>query len=178
LLRFVVDENKYEPETETIIAILKNVLSDLKRHHITLGIENHDRFKATDLRRMMETISDDLVGICLDSSNSIGAGEGLAWVADVLAPYTVNFHIKDFCIRRFPHNMGFTVEGAPTGKGMLDLSMVMEKLAKYNRCQSAILEQWTVPGNNMDETIEKEKQWAVEGIQYLKQLPYFKSENI
>ena len=113
LLRFVIDENKYEPEIETIVAILKNVLPDLKKHNITLGIENHDRFKAIELRRLIEAISDDHVGVCLDSANSIGAGEGLEWVADVLAPYTVNFHMKDFCIQRFPHNMGFTVAGIP-----------------------------------------------------------------
>ena len=123
----------------------------------------------------MEAISDDHIGICLDSVNSIGAGEGLEWVADRLAPYTVNLHIKDFSIRRFPNNMGFTVAGAPAGKGMLDLPMIMEKLTKYNRCQSAILEQWVVPENNLDDTIKKEKQWAVEGIQYLRQLSYFKS---
>jgi 3-oxoisoapionate decarboxylase len=178
LLRFVIDENKYEPEIETIIAILKNGLPELKKYGITLGIENHDRFKATELRSVIEAISDDHVGVCLDSVNSIGAGEGLEWVADVLAPYTVNLHIKDFCIRRFPHNMGFTVAGAPTGKGMLDLSMIMEKLSKYNRCQSAILEQWTVPESHLDETLKKEKQWAIEGIQYLAHLPYFRSHTL
>ena len=175
LLRFVVDDANYAPDIEKIIAILKNILPDLKKHKITLGIENHDRFKAKDLQHIMEAISDDHIGICLDSVNSIGAGEGLEWVADMLAPYTVNLHIKDFSIRRFPNNMGFTVAGAPAGKGMLDLSMIMEKLAKYNRCQSAILEQWVVPENVLDDTIKKEKQWAVEGIQYLRQLGYFKS---
>lgn len=178
LLRFVIDEHNYEPEIEIIIAILKNALPDLKKHGITLGIENHDRFRAIELRRVIEAISDDHVGVCLDSVNSIGAGEGLEWVADVLAPYTVNLHIKDFCIRRFPHNMGFTVAGAPAGKGMLNLPMVMEKLSRYNRCQSAILEQWTVPESHLDETIKKERQWALEGIQYLKQLPYFKSNTL
>ena len=175
LLRFVIDGANYAPDIETIIAILKNILPELKKHKITLGIENHDRFKAKELQRIMEAISDDHIGICLDSVNSIGAGEGLEWVADRLAHYTVNLHIKDFMIRRFPNNMGFTVAGAPAGKGMLDLSMIMEKLAKYNRCQSAILEQWVVPENNLDDTIKKEKQWAVEGIQYLRQLSYFKS---
>lgn len=174
LLRFVVDEAKYEPELETITSILKNILPHLKKHNITLGIENHDRFRAIELRNIMEAISDDHVGICLDSVNSIGAGEGLEWVTDVLAPYTVNLHIKDFSIRRFSHNMGFTIAGAPTGKGMLDLSMIMEKLSKYNRCQSAILEQWVIPEGNLDDTIKKEKQWAMEGVQYLKQLPYFR----
>lgn len=176
LLRFVIDENKYEPELKTITPILKNILPHLKKHNITLGIENHDRFKAVELRNMMDAISDHNIGICLDTVNSIGAGEGLEWVTDVLAPYTVNLHIKDFSIRRFSHNMGFTVAGAPAGKGMLDLSSVMEKLSKHKRCQSAVLEQWVIPEKELIETIQKEKQWAIEGIKYLKQLPYFRED--
>jgi 3-oxoisoapionate decarboxylase len=176
LLRFVVDGHNYEPALETITTMLKNILPNLKKHKITLGIENHDRFRAVELRNIMETISDDHIGICLDSVNSIGAGEGLEWVTNVLAPYTVNLHIKDFSIRRFSHNMGFTVAGAPAGTGMLDLSMIMEKLSKYNRCQSAVLEQWVIPEDNLYDTIKKEKQWATEGIQYLKQLPYFRTD--
>ena len=175
LLRFVIDEAGYQPDTETIISMLKNTLADLRRHQIILGIENHDRFKARELVYMMEAISDDRVGICLDSVNSIGAGEGIEWVTDLLAPFTVNLHIKDFTVRRFPHNMGFTVAGAPSGQGMLDLPMVMEKLSKYNRCHSAILEQWVIPEERIADTIKKEKRWAVEGINYLKQLAYFRT---
>lgn len=175
LLRFVVDGNKYEPDIPTIISILKNILPHLKKHNIILGIENHDRFKAKELRGIMDAISDEQIGICLDSVNSIGAGEGFEWVTDVLGPYTVNLHIKDFTVQRFSHNMGFTVAGARAGKGMLDVSMTMEKLSKYKRCQSAILEQWVVPEAHLRDTIEKETRWAAESIQYLKGLQYFKS---
>ncbi len=175
LLRFVIDENEYEPDSKTIISILRNVLSDLRKHKITLGIENHDRFKSKELAKIMESISDQHVGICLDCVNSIGAGEGIEWVTDILAPYTVNLHIKDFSIQRFSHKMGFTVAGAEAGKGMLNLPWVMEKLATYHRCQSAILEQWVPPEDQLDETIKKECEWAELGILYLKQLPYFKN---
>ncbi len=175
LLRFVIDGDNYEPDDKTIISILKNALPDLKKQKITLGIENHDRFKAMELSKIMETISDDHIGICLDTVNSIGAGEGLDEVTEVLAPFTVNLHIKDFTIRRFSHNMGFTVTGAPAGKGMLDLPSLMEKLEKFNRCQSAILEQWVIPEPQLEETIKKERQWADESIQYLKNQVYFKT---
>jgi 3-oxoisoapionate decarboxylase len=173
LLRFVVDDGAYQPSHQTVISIVKNALPVLKQKGITLGIENHDRYKAKELASIMEEISDDSVGICLDTVNSIGAGEGLEWVVDVLAPYTVNLHIKDFLIQRFEHKMGFVVTGAPAGTGMMNLPMIMKKLLHFQRCQSAVLEQWAAPEADSILTIEKELAWADQGLNYLKQLPYF-----
>jgi sugar phosphate isomerase/epimerase len=173
LLRFVVDGDGYEPDVPTIIGIIRKALPTLRQNNITLGIENHDRFKAEQLVSIMQAINDRYVGICLDCVNSMGAGEGLEWVLNRLAPFTVNLHVKDFKIERLNHKMGFHVTGTPAGKGMMDVHRIMNKLSSGDRCQSAILEQWMEPENDIEETIKKEQQWAVEGIQYLKQLPYF-----
>ena len=43
---------------------------------LTLGIENHDRFSAGTLRGMIEAVGCDRIGVCLDTANSLGAGEG------------------------------------------------------------------------------------------------------
>ena len=175
LLRFVVDGEKYEPSGDTINSILKNFVGELRQSKITLGIENHDRFRARELARIIEAISDERVGVCLDTVNSIGAGEGLDWVVDVLAPYTVNLHIKDFIVRRFDHKMGFIVAGTPAGTGMMNVTDIIEKLLPFGRCESAILEQWTTPEESMDATIKKELSWAEASIDYLKGLPFFKT---
>jgi 3-oxoisoapionate decarboxylase len=173
ILRFVIDDKGYEPSVNEIIAIIKSVVPVLQQKNIVLGIENHDRFKARELEEIMLAVNSKHVGICLDCANSIGANEGLEWVTKVLAPYTVNLHVKDFSIARLPHKMGFTVQGAVAGKGMLHLDEVMNELKKYNRCQSAILELWPVPEPDASATVAKEKAWADESVQYLKK--YFKS---
>jgi 3-oxoisoapionate decarboxylase len=169
LLRFVVDGKQYEPSSVEIINIIKEALPRLKEKNLTLGIENHDRFKVKELASIIESVGSEHVGICLDCVNSIGAGEGLEWVSSVLIPYTVNLHIKDFTIRRVAHQMGFTVSGTPLGKGMLDLPTLLEKLSPYKRCKSAVLEQWVSPEETIDDTIDKEEEWAIESIEYLKQ---------
>jgi 3-oxoisoapionate decarboxylase len=153
------------------------VLPLLTKHNVTLGIENHDRFKATELASIMDAIAHDQVGICLDCVNSLGAGEGLDWTSDVLAPYTVNLHIKDFRIQRLPHKMGFLVTGTPAGDGMMNVPLLLEKLSRYNRCKSAVLEQWMEPEKNVEDTIGKEERWAQAGVSYLAQLPQFKQTN-
>lgn len=173
LLRFVIDGDNYEPDRATIIGIIRDALPLLTKHNLTLGIENHDRFKATELASVMDAIGHEQVGICLDCVNSLGAGEGLDYTTDVLAPYTVNLHIKDFSIQRLPHKMGFLVTGTPAGDGMMNVPLLLEKLSRYNRCKSAVLEQWIEPEKNVEDTIEKEHKWAQAGIRYLAQLPQF-----
>lgn len=174
LLRFVVDGSGYEPSELEIVSIVRNVLPELKKRKIILGIENHDRFKSEQLRNILDALADDQVGICLDTVNSLGAGEGLDWVTTVLGPFTVNLHIKEFSISRFTHNMGFEVVGAPAGKGMMDITSVIEQLDDYKRCKSAVLEQWVPWQGTYSQTVALEKQWAEESINYLKGLSIFK----
>lgn len=175
LLRFVIDGDDYEPDIDTVINIIREAIPELEHHHVTLGIENHDRFKARELADMMNTINHNRVGICLDCVNSLGAGEGLEWVSSMLAPYAVNLHIKDFNIKRHDHKMGFTVMGTEAGKGMLNIPELIKKLKEYNRCESAVLEQWIAPEPTIDGTVDKEARWAEGGIQYLKRVFSFES---
>ena len=177
LLRFIIDGAQYAPTSSTVISLVKDALPLLIDAKITLGIENHDRFKAKELASIMDAIGSDHVGICLDCVNSMGAGEGLEYVVDILAPYTVNLHIKDFTVQRLPHKMGFTVTGIHVGKGMTNIPLLMEKLINYKRCQSAVLEQWVPWQENLATTINTEREWAAEGINYLKSLPYFVKRN-
>jgi sugar phosphate isomerase/epimerase len=178
LLRFVIDGDQYEPGSAEIISIIKEAIPRLKENNLVLGIENHDRFKAKELAFIMQSVDSDNVGICLDCVNSIGAGEGLEWVSSVLLPFTVNLHVKDFTIQRVGHQMGFTVSGTPLGEGMIQLPLLLEKLAKYHRCESAVIEQWVPPEATLLETIRKEELWANKSIDYIKQLTSFNPSDL
>jgi len=178
LLRFVIDGDQYEPDSAEIINVIKESIPRLKENNLVLGIENHDRFKAKELAFIMQSVNSDSVGICLDCVNSIGAGEGLEWVASTLLPFTVNLHVKDFTIQRVGHQMGFTVTGTPLGKGMIKLGVLLEKLREYHRCESAVIEQWVTPESTLEETIRKEEKWANESIEYIKQLSSFNPSDL
>ncbi|MSU62803.1 MAG: sugar phosphate isomerase/epimerase [Pedosphaera sp.] len=167
LIRFIIDDSGYHPSPSEVSAVLREVTPMLDG--LTLGIENHDRFNAKTLRAIMESTGSDRVGICLDTSNSLGIGEGIEAVAAVLAPFTVNLHVKDFGIERLPYLMGFTVTGRPAGGGMLDLSALLSRLAPHGRCATAILELWTPPEPRIEDTINKEAAWATQSIAYLRQ---------
>lgn len=168
LIRFVIDGPDFHPGPAHVVKTLREVVPMLDG--LILGIENHDRFPAQVLRSIIEDAGSDRIGICLDTANSLGAGEGLATVIGELASLTVNLHIKDFHIHRLPHLMGFTVEGRPAGGGMLDVPWLLEQFAPFKRCATAVLELWTPPESDIQRTIAKEEAWAVQSLEYLKPL--------
>ena len=168
VLRTVIDVDEFRPGITEVISIIKDYLPEFKARNISLAIENHDRFKATEFARIIEAVGDIHIGICLDSVNSMGAGEGMDEVLRILGPYTINFHIKDFIVKRASHMMGFVVEGRPAGEGMLPVEEILDKLNKWGQCESGILELWTPPQDNLISTIELENNWAEKSISNLK----------
>lgn len=170
ILRMVIDGKDFEPDVHTVISIIKELLPEFEKRNIKLAIENHDRFKAREFEKIVNSAGSRFTGICLDSVNSMGAGEGFETVAAILLPYTINLHIKDFSIRRVSHKMGLIIEGTPAGRGALNIKELIEKLASAGTCSSAILEQWTPPERDIIDTVRKEELWANESIYYLKGL--------
>jgi 3-oxoisoapionate decarboxylase len=168
LIRVVIDDDDFHPTPAEVRGLLAEVVPLLEG--LTLAIENHDRFRAETLRSIIESVGSPRLGVCLDTANSIGAGQGTHHVAEVLAPLTVNLHIKDFAIHRLPHKMGFVVQGSPAGLGLLDIPRVLDVLRPYNRCHTAILELWTPPEPALEATVAKEADWAARSLRFLNPL--------
>jgi len=170
ILRVVTDTATHHPAEDAIVSTVKAIVPALERAGIYLAIENHDRFKAKTLVRILKRISSQHVGICLDTVNSFGALEGPEVVVEALGPWAVNLHVKDFAISRVSHMMGFAVEGRPAGQGQLDIPWLIGELRARGRDPNAILELWTPPEATMVETITKERAWAAASVAYLRQL--------
>lgn len=169
-LRIVIDDADFHPNETEVIKTLNEILPELKGKKIMLAIENHDRFPSVSLQRIIENTDPEWIGICLDTANSLGAGEGINEVVEILAPYTINLHVKDFKIHRLDHKMGFEVKGCPAGKGMLNIPTLIEKLKQTKKCQTATLEVWSHPQENMEATLKNEADWVKESLFYLKEV--------
>jgi sugar phosphate isomerase/epimerase len=168
ILRMVIDKTGFEPNLKSVISIVRELLPEFKSRKIPLAIENHDRFKAREFEKIIQSIGSEWIGICLDSVNSMGAGEGFETVCDTLIPYTFNLHIKDFKIFRVSHKMGLIIEGRPAGQGMLNIPDLVGRIEDKGLCNSAILELWTPPEESIQQTLVKEAEWTSESIMYLK----------
>jgi sugar phosphate isomerase/epimerase len=168
LLRFVIDGPGYEPPVRDVRALAREAVPVLEAAGVTLAIENHDRFPARVLRALVDEVGSPFIGICLDTANSLGAGEGLEYVTALLAPITVNLHVKDVAITRLPHQMGFLVEGRALGEGMLAIPRTIERVAAEGRCASVILEGWSSPAAELADTLRIEAARAEQSVQTLK----------
>jgi 3-oxoisoapionate decarboxylase len=170
LLRIVIDSKRHEPSPEEVIRLLAAELPDFEHANIILGIENHDRFKVKTLAHIVQTLASSHLGIVLDTVNSFGSLEPPELVVEVLGPYTVNLHIKDFDVRRASHNLGLEIYGTAAGQGRLDIPTVVKQLQDYGREFTSVLEFWAAPEATVEASIAKEKTWAEQSITYLKSL--------
>jgi sugar phosphate isomerase/epimerase len=168
LLRAVIDGDEYEPNPEEVVTLLQDLDAELQDTGVTLGIENHDRFRARTITEMIRAAGSDRVGICLDSVNSLGASEGLEEVVTTLAPHTVNLHVKDYRITRLPPlGMGFKVEGTPAGQGTVDWGWVLDQLSPE---VTLSLELWPPSQATLAETVTLEQAWLKSSMAHLHEL--------
>lgn len=166
IVRLVIDDKNHHPSLGEVTSALKQVEDEIQ--DCCIAIENHDRFRAAELRKLMETLDSANIGICLDTANSIGAGEGIETLMHELARYVVNLHVKDIQIRRTETLMGFDVSGCPAGRGQIDIPSLIARLP--SRCESMILEQWTPRQSTLSDTVQLERSWAKQSLDYLKSL--------
>jgi 3-oxoisoapionate decarboxylase len=174
IVRVVIDTADHRPTPDETITLLRQVLPEYERGGVTLAVENHDRFKSAILAEIIRRCESPRLGICLDTVNSFGALEGPEVVIANLGPLTVNLHYKDFRIRRLSHNMGFVVEGAPAGQGMLNGPWLLERLnelaGKAEGRFNTIIELWPVPEGSVADTTAKEMAWLRQSVRYLRTL--------
>jgi sugar phosphate isomerase/epimerase len=136
------------------------VAREFERAGVVLAIENHDRFPAAMLRHLLEQVGSRAVGICFDTANSFGCGEGPREVLQTLRDWVVDVHVKDFRARRIVSKFGFVIEGAPAGEGLLDLAAVLGIFGEAGSRASVIVEQWPPFQGDIESTVRLEETWA------------------
>lgn len=154
--RLVIDGPNYHPDTDEIIEDCKRILNQTR---LKIGIENHDRFRANELIRIVEAIGTDRAGIVLDTANSLGCFESPEETLRLLGPYSIGLHWKPVKIDRISSKLGFDVRGCPSSESPLPLK-------KWIDCTQGniILEQWTPDGF----TYEQELEWLKASLSHVR----------
>jgi sugar phosphate isomerase/epimerase len=167
-LRTLTHTHASQPGLNEIESWLREVLPEFASAGISIGLENYERHSSRDLAALIENVGSQYLGICLDTVNSFGAMETIGDVVQILAPYVINVHIKDFAIERIETMMGYSVTGRPAGEGQLDIDNLLKRIDSYGRRPNLILEQWPPFAGSLEDTIALEAEWATRGIDFLK----------
>src|SRR2546426_1649033 len=102
----------------------------LKKHRVRLAIENHKDRRVPELLDLLERISSEYVGVCVDVGNNIALLEEPMAVVEALAPFAFSTHLKDMAVQEFED--GFLLSEVPLGEGFLDLKKMVAVLQKAN----------------------------------------------
>jgi len=151
---------------DEILQAIRKVLPKYENEGITIGIENHFTMKSEDLASLVKNIDHPLVGVCVDTGNSIAQQEWPMETVNILAPYAKSLHLKDFKLEMHPDGLGVNVRGAPLGQGNQDVKKVLSTIQHAVGDVNVVLEQWMPPCNTIQETVEQEEQWIRKGIEH------------
>jgi len=145
--------------------LVKQLLPLCREHDITLAIENHFDLPDQDLAAVVQRVNDERVGVCLDTTNSTGFLQKPVETAEILAPYVVSVHLKDFVVTKKP-GMGYRISGVPLGQGWLDAAAVLEVVGRAGRRPNMLLELWVEPAESHEATLRKEDEWVRQSVAY------------
>ncbi len=93
---------------------------------VKIAIENHQDFQVAEWLELMKAISSSQVGICLNTSSSLGLLELPLETVRQLAPYTFSVHLSDLAVHQVED--GFEMAAAPLGQGILNLPEMLSIL--------------------------------------------------
>jgi sugar phosphate isomerase/epimerase len=96
------------------------------RHGLALAIENHKDFRAPQMVGMLERLSSEHVGMCVDTGNSFALLEDPMEVVRRFAPWAKAAHLKDMAVCEYAD--GFLLADVPLGQGQLDLKAMVAVL--------------------------------------------------
>ena len=98
------------------------------KHGIRLAIENHKDWRIPDMLSILQRISSEYVGVCVDTGNSFALLEDSMDVVEAYAPWCFATHLKDMAAAEYED--GFLLADVPLGEGLLDLPKIVRILRK------------------------------------------------
>lgn len=167
-VRSMINTAEYQPTLTEAESLLRTVLPAYEAAGVTVALETYEQVQSHDLVSLIEAVASPNLGICLDPANSVAALENPRDVIDRCAPYVANIHAKDFAFTRRGGWVGFTLEGAPLGTGLLDYDYLLEKVNPAERGINQVIEHWLPLGDTIDGTIALEKTWNSSNLHYLR----------
>lgn len=172
ILRVIPEINRYgskkdiQDQLNSIIKDIEKVLDVAKDFNVRLALENHANLSSEELLYIIKSVDDNFIGVCLDTMNSIVLMEHPLKTVQVLAPYSITVHLKDFRIEKNPR--GHKIIGVPLGEGLVDFPKIIQILKHSNLDPNINLELFVDKRENEEETLQWEDDCVVKSVNYAK----------
>ncbi|WP_108397528.1 sugar phosphate isomerase/epimerase family protein [Devosia submarina] len=170
LLRIAPTAEESAASDDAIAVMFTRLLDECRSAGVTLAVENHFHLPSPRLVHIIASVANDTLGVCLDVANSIACQEWPLTTIDLLAPFAVNLHLKDFRIALDPHGVGGSFVGTPLGQGRFDPATVFDALERHSRQVNTILEHWLPWQGDFAATKAMELAWLEQSVAAAKEL--------
>lgn len=171
LLRGMVNTPDHRPTLAEAHDLLKLSLPAYEAAGVTIALETYEQMSSTDLVSLVKAVDSPNLGICLDPANCVARLENPIDVIDRCTPYVANLHVKDFAFTRRGGWVGFTLEGAELGTGLLDYDYMIGKVTPEARGINRVIEHWLPWQVDFEETRRLENLWNVNNLAYMRSHP-------
>ena len=168
LLRSMWTSGEDRPTRAESVNRLREILPELEAAGVTLALETYEQVSSTELVALVEEISSEHIGICLDPANTIANLELPSDVTARCLPWVKNWHVKDFDFSRAPGWVGFTLAGTTLGDGRLDYDRMLAALEPERRGINQIIEFWLPWQGDTETTVRQEAEWTTSTLHYLR----------
>jgi len=155
---FFKDESDPDERLKKALDRILKVLPKLEQENVILAIENHFDLPTRELKLLMEKINHPLVRICLDTTNALGELIRPSEIVELLGPYSVAMHLKDFKISKIIG--GYQILGAPIGEGDQDCETILKQAIKINPDMEVCIELGMAWPGEEGSTKELEEEWV------------------
>lgn len=174
VVRLVLDAGTVEPTADEARSTLADVATRFERAGVTIAIENHFLTPSPELESIVKAVDSSAVGVCLDTANSIMAGEWPSETIRLLAPMAVNVHLKDYEVVPDGNGIGGHVVGRTLGDGWLDGEELLAALADADRRRAGrlgvLIEQWLPLAHDEVSTLAAERAGRVANVERARDL--------
>ncbi len=171
---------EYEAKGQMALEMAAPVAEKLQ---LPLAIENHKDQRNDARVALLEHISSEYVGACVDTGNSVALLEDPLETVAAFAPWAHSVHLKDQAVQLYDE--GFLLADIPLGAGFLDLPAMVDLLREKRPDVRFTLELITrdplkvpclseefwatfpdVPGRDLARTLRAVREGSTDSLQY------------
>ena len=164
VVRSMVTAPDHRPSLAEAEVLLRQSMPSYEASGVTVALETYEQLNSAELVALVENVGSSSLGICLDPANCVANLEHPVDVIDRCAPYVANLHVKDFAFTRRGGWVGFTLEGAPLGSGLLPYDYMIEKVNPEARGINSVVEHWLTWQDDFAKTRRIENEWNVHNL--------------